>query len=113
MDERVIEVLQKAKEKVAEGWCQGALARWSDGRVLATGPIDAGRLDTAAAVCVSGAIQNYVGTTDNHLEALAFMFLQLAIRDGAACWNDAPGRTQVEVLDAFDAAIRLAKDTPA
>ena len=112
MDERVIEVLQKAKEKVAEGWCQGALARWSDGRVLATGPIDAGRLDTAAAVCVSGAIQNCVGTNDN-LEALAFMFLQRAIQDGAACWNDAPGRTQVEVLDAFDAAIRLAKDTPA
>ena len=28
----------------------------------------------------------------------------------AMLWNDAPGRTQVEVIDAFERAIRLAKE---
>lgn len=106
----VVAVLVKAKEKVAEGWTQGALARFPSGRVLEAGPIDKGDLDAAVAVCASGAIQNCVGTYGK-LDYLAFMFLQMAIQDGTAVWNDAPGRTQADVLDAFDAAIRLAKES--
>jgi|ERR1700677_1000200 len=94
-------VLERAREKIARGWCQN---RWrKDG-----------------AVCIVGAIADAIDDVD-----------QVAVRRGHNCthwidlmdalgapradaiWNDARGRTQAEVLARFDSAIARLSAQPA
>lgn len=96
MDERVIEALQRAKERLAErGWVREPELYHSGptcvGLALGT-EVDAPYETLCQAVLI---FQRAVGTSD-HVE-----------------WNDHVCQSEAQALDAFDAAIRLAKDTPA
>lgn len=81
-------VLEKARAIVARGWCQNALQTDSGFCII-------GALGEAAPddVCLMGPWISLLGFGETN----------------AAEWNDAPGRTQAEVLARFDEAIsRLA-----
>lgn len=96
MDTR--EVLIAARALIAKGWTQGYLAR--DERGLVTRPSG----DEAVCWCCIGALSAVAkcGPIWSAVDALS------GAVGGAgqiARWNDAPKRTQAEVLEAFDRAI--------
>jgi hypothetical protein len=99
--DRVVEVLQRAKERVAAGWWNGALHDGDEVKCAAQAIYHQHDVEIAIpcrllAQAVTGRqLHEYT----NALETVI-------------TWNDTPGRTQAEVLDAFDAAIRLAKERP-
>lgn len=105
------EILKAAREKVAAGWTQGENARDEDGN-----PVGAG---AAACWCAYGAIdaatpREGLGYAEFYrVRSDAMLILRDAIglpgTNRIADWNDAPGRTQAEVLAAFDRAIALAE----
>jgi hypothetical protein len=75
----------------AKGWCQGKLQDPTTGAFCIAGAI----------MCASArfaSLQTQMDTTD--------LFSRIAIGGaGIPRWNDAPGRTVTEVLEAFDRAI--------
>ena len=101
-----VDALREARALNEQGWTQGALARDRDGHEVH--PCD----KIAEAFCMSGAV-NAAVADDILLEEKCFDLLQVAIgeEDGfcLAQWNDMEGRTQAEVLAAFDKAIEAAE----
>ena len=75
----------RARERVARGWCQGAL-------------FSAGG---AASACLLGSLIETVGAQCN----AEVIRLEALIGGGVVPWNDAPERTQQDVLDLLDVAI--------
>ena len=94
----VVDVLVKAKALVAEGWCQvhfhtaDGKQHCAEGAIMMAGGYDPHRYIPA------------VRALSNVVEPVLGEFCSVML------WNDREGRTQAEVLDAFDRAIRLAKD---
>lgn len=92
----VTEVLKAARERIAKGWTQGMSTREDDH-------------GTEIAWCASGAIKHAVDE-EGCVGCVARRGLEQSIGGGSiAGWNDAEGRTQAEVLAAFDKAIALAE----
>jgi hypothetical protein len=99
--------LREARALIERGWTQGEYARDKTGR-----SVDFLRHD-ATCVCAAGA----VGAANGHWPTSSLpgmRFLSLAVGgDGDESdvlqWNDAPERTQADVLAAFDRAIELAE----
>lgn len=94
----VLSVLFAAREAVSRGWCQGTF-RDSEGRVCAVGAIRraAGGDESAVApgITVNRALDTFIEAND--------------IPWLVSSWNDAPNRTQNDVVAAFDRAIELAQ----
>ena len=94
------EVLLRAREYIKRGWCQGAHARDAFGNsVLITSP-------ECRFVCLEGAL--YLGCCD---ESEPYSETKLQVQKlfdmgHIGTWNDAPGRTQEEVLTLLDDTIR-------
>lgn len=90
-----VDVLKKARELVARpgGWCQGDVFGGD-------------------ACCALGATSSVVSDDgDDGPASDAEDILRKAIgTNRLADWNDAPGRTQAEVVAAFDKAIALAEE---
>lgn len=107
----VKELLIRARGRIEKGWCQGAYAKNADGDgVGATDP-------DATSFCIRGAILA-VGPLDYSVRSPAYGLLENVVDrisqspcDSLAGYNDAPERTQAEVLAVFDAAIALADPT--
>ena len=90
----VVELLQAAKERVAEGWVKYSFA-------------------TPYGVCALGALRT-CGSTSYAYET-ARLWLHHALPSDFNCvaaWNDSWATTQADVLDLYDRAIRMAKDDP-
>lgn len=90
-------VLEKAAELLEEpgAWTQGALGRDVDGD-----PVVVPQL--AACMCVHGALAKAAGKSRLYLWPTgAVLALQEAVRANVVAWNDAPGRTQAEVVEAL------------
>lgn len=83
---RDLVVLDRARAKIARGWCQG------DYR------------DTKGGVCLLTAIGDSLNDIEGCLKGRDCN-RWCDILGADADWNDAPGRTQAEVLARFDAAI--------
>ena len=90
-------ILKDAQARIKKGWCQCYRMRYNP----KTGVFDH---------CSTGAIES-LGFTRKHTDA-AFRLLGDTIRDhgdpecsSIVPWNDAPGRTQAEVVAMFDKAI--------
>lgn len=103
-----IDILIGARARVARGWTQGAYARDAQGRELSC----SWHPDTEC-MCAVGAILASRGRAS---EACAVDALLASILDQIPFqsdlpmtriirWNDAPSRTQADVLAAFDRAI--------
>ncbi len=90
-----LDILRSARALVARGWTQGAFARDASGNAVR--PKD----PCAIRWCADGAVRS---VDPYPSAALAAMDRVLAPCDFVN-WNDCPGRTQAEVLGAFDRAI--------
>lgn len=101
MDAR--DVLLRAAGLVQRGWSRGAFARFADGTTADPHARD------AEAWCALGALRRASGKGVSIYDAADFLWRQIqdgqCIR-GVAEWNDAPERTQAEVV----AALRSAAD---
>jgi len=94
--EAVVAILQRAKDKVAAAWWQR----------FGVGP--------RGEVCAGTALSLAWSELGHHLGALngASNIMHGLLRGCSVhAWNDAAGRTQADVLDLFDAALRAAKET--
>lgn len=102
----VAEVLTAARALILKGWAQNFYA--VDRAGLFVSPTD----EAARAWCLSGAVMTVLraGTYDDPLETedVAFTLLQTLVGDAVTDWNDAPGRTQTEVVEILDKAIERA-----
>lgn len=103
----VVNVLKKAKAKISNGWCQGALARDSDECDVDLD--DFSERQRAEMVCSIGGI--YFATQDDTLRVKAENALCNVIKCGDVVdWNDSPHQRKDRVLAGFDRAIaRLSK----
>lgn len=108
-------ILTKAREKVAKGWTQRALARDQNGEALMY-PGDGGPYSTPVCWCSVGAVHFTIleamkdlprsQREATHAQALDKLRNVLGNIPGAlTAWNDRPGRTQAQVLAVFDRAI--------
>lgn len=96
------EILRAARAKVEKGWCQGPPAKDGNGHATYSGS------DRACKWCSVGAIWSVLDATTGE-QACAEVAIQNALGvTSLAFWNEKPGRTQAEVLEAFDKAIALA-----
>lgn len=86
-----VEILCAAQALVGKGWCQGEYTAKIDGK-----PIAWCARGAVLAVCPTGASD-------------ASWLLWNVVNEDIVHWNDAPGRTQAEVIQAFDRAIELAE----
>lgn len=96
-------LLQAARGLIVQGWTQGAYARDYNERITPYGG------PSACKFCMSGAVAHLLGGGAVHSAEFinALRALRCAIDWPVAAWNDTPGRTQDEVLAAFDRAIEL------
>lgn len=99
----IVQVLTEARSMIEKGWTQGWFAKTADGeRVLEKNP-------KAVCWCMAGAY--WATAPDWSARNDAEGFLRQATGDESITnWNDTPGRTQQEVLAAYDKAIELAKE---
>jgi hypothetical protein len=93
----MLEDLEAARAKVAQGWCQGVHARDKNGiKVLSVS-------DLATRWCAAGALLA-VGATSEASELL-LKTIGDPPHGSIPIWNDVPERSQADVLAAFDQAI--------
>lgn len=101
----VLEVLKQARELVKQGWCQNAFAQNGEGEQVSTWS------NRACKFCAWGAIRAVVDgdheAEDGAVRALvrALGKNPEAVTGAIVNWNDAFGRKQIDVIEAFDLAI--------
>ncbi|MGH7968354.1 MAG: DUF6197 family protein [Limisphaerales bacterium] len=93
-----LEILVAARAKIAQGWTQGCLARDARGEQS-----DCWSKESRF-FCAGGALM--AACQEGHH---AMLTIKNLVGDRVDAWNDAPGRTQAEVLAVFDRAIESAK----
>jgi hypothetical protein len=93
-------MMVEARERITIGWCQGAVAQDEDGRAVAPESSDARRWSALGALLASwnGGPVGDLGQAVTSLHA-ATKGSPLEV------WNDRPGRTQTDVVSAFERAI--------
>jgi hypothetical protein len=87
-----------ALELIKQGWTQGASARDKDGKEVVSGSPEAVKWSALGAICCS---------VDARLAKYERAKAKLAAVIGTAniiAWDDAPERTQAEVIAAFEKA---------
>ena len=94
-----VEVLKAARAKIEQGWCQGSYARNAMNEKVLYRSVDACRWCAMGAIVSLGGV-DWITAADVIKQANAIEVIPK--------WNDAPNRTQAEVLAAFDKAIELA-----
>lgn len=95
--EWIVQKLTEARALIEQGWCQGDYYEDSDcgTKYCAVGAIRAAAEDQSYFYCL-----DYLG------QVLGMITASLC---NVPNWNDAPGRTQQEVLALYDRAIDLAR----
>jgi len=106
--EAVIAVLVKGLKRIQRGWTQGAMACTVDGRSL---PSLAAGSPEACRWCAIGAITDARNTSvwsdaiDTLRAVVAARTQHSADEVQIVWWNDAPGRTQAEVVEVYQQAL--------
>jgi hypothetical protein len=88
-------ILEKVRKKLENGWCQGHLALDEQGRDVF--PWD----EKAICWCLYGAIESERKNVVDVAQFIRWLINYQLIEE----WNDAPSRTQEEVLSLLDIAI--------
>lgn len=106
--EHIIQILQEARSYIARGWCAYAYARDTN-----CSPINP---TTPDACCwdIRGALYKANHQLGFTYQTALYVTARRALRTSVQSelleeWNDTPGRTQAEVLAAFDRAIEMEK----
>jgi hypothetical protein len=99
----IAEKLDEARKLIERGWCQGEYAFYA-GEAIAD---DADITVDCDCYCAIGALRAVCG--DNF--TAAHHYLARAVGDSQTLdWNDAPERTQAEVIEAFRKASQLSRN---
>jgi hypothetical protein len=93
-------MMVEARERVTIGWCQGTVAQDEDGRAVAPESSDARRWSILGALLAS-----WNGGPVGDLRQAVTSLLAATERLPLEVWNDRPGRTQTDVVGAFERAI--------
>jgi hypothetical protein len=93
-------MIAAARERVADGWCQGAFAQDDDGRAVGPASYDARRWSMLGALLAS-----WDGGTCDELGHAVTSLHASTEQSPLEVWNDRRGRTQMDVVAAFDRAI--------
>jgi hypothetical protein len=102
----IVKVLTDARAMVERGWTQGWFARDAAGNKRY-------ELDESAVCwCMAGAYMAVAPGLASWEEAEDFLKRAIG-EESVPDWNDVDGRTQAEVLAAFDRAIELANEANA
>lgn len=96
--EEAIRILEEAKVKLKKGWCQGAFALNEWGETVSS------RSPMAHRWCLMGAIESSANKAVSG-SAVMTTVMEVTGIGGLARFNDAPGRTQAEVIEVLDRAI--------
>jgi hypothetical protein len=101
------EVLQRCRDLVASGWCRDADARDASGREVDPSSAEAREWS------VLGALARVAGAraTLFEVERAVVSFGRVTGTRSLRAWNDARGRTQVQVVAAFDQALASRSET--
>ena len=98
-----VDFLKKVRWLIAKGWCQRAPARDHDHRPVA--PVD----PSAHSWCITGALAHVYLESDDiitYSKVINNIYRMLSISRGRLVfWNDAPERTQEQVLHMIDETI--------
>lgn len=92
-----LKILKRARSLIAEGWCQGVSAQDANGHCTSVDSVHAVKWCIDGAFCASAGV--------GYLEAIKCLSRAFDSPQSIILWNDTPGRTQAEVLAAFDRAI--------
>lgn len=99
----VADKLARSRELVERGWCQDESAADARGRPVASCS------DAAVSFCMVGATFRACGNGFDDARA-TWGYIEAAIGTTAIeDWNDTPGRTQAEVVEAFRKAEAIAR----
>lgn len=99
---KISKILQVAQMHIGMGWTQGANARNGEGLVSFWDS------STAVCWCANGAVHAASDSNVEVVSATGYLH-QAADVDNIAVYNDANGRTQDDILNAFSRAIELAE----
>lgn len=98
---QAVELLRRVEARLRQGWTQGAWARDARSRRLGASS------SRARCWCIAGAVWAERDERPPLVSARALCALRGVCGVDLLGWNDAPGRTQAEVLDAVAQAIDL------
>jgi hypothetical protein len=93
-------MMTAARERVVAGWCQGAVAQDKDGHAVGPGSSEARRWSMLGALLAS-----WDGWPVEELGQAVTSLLTSTEQSPLEVWNDHPGRTQTDVVAAFERAI--------
>ena len=107
----IVEILQEGRRLVAQGWCQGAMAKDTNGRACEASSAAAVAFDALGAI--ERAVLNLlVGDRryliQNYYKGFYALAWELHTHSRLAAWNDDPLRRQADVLERFDLALMQA-----
>jgi hypothetical protein len=105
MTRPVADELRNARALIERGWTQHVFARDARGSGVSL------MSSEAVCFCAVGAVERVAGGTFSAMPLIASLERAIGVGDTIAVtsFNDAPERTQAEVLTAFDNAIELAE----
>ncbi|MGB8182624.1 MAG: hypothetical protein WCF13_09665 [Stellaceae bacterium] len=104
-------ILTEGRRLIAEGWCQGAMAKDARGRAVEASSPDAVAFDLMGAV--ERAVLNLLGgdrgaLIQNYYKGFYALAWALHTHSRLSAWNDDALRRHVEVLERFDVALSQA-----
>jgi hypothetical protein len=103
------EILRRGRDRILDGWCQGADARDEQGREVPPWSADARAWSILGAVAGAEAVAVPVVQLGRAVVALG----QAAETQSLGRWNDVVERTQEEVVALFDRALATITAPPA
>ena len=105
MDQEAVDLLTATRNRIKGGWVQGLFYQSINQRKWLFW------IDTKISYCLVGALQ--YDFTSREIYRRAELYLSQAIgTKNIMNWNDTPGRTKKQVLDALYVAIELARTKP-
>lgn len=111
----ICDILQEGKRLVAQGWCQGAMARDAQGRAVEASSPTAVAFDTLGAI-ERGVLNLLDGERDfliqNYYKGFYALVGELHTHSRLSAWNDDPARCQADVLERFERALSQAARAP-
>jgi len=115
----ITKILKRAREKVADGWVQHRGMSDNGQRVCAVMAINTSFNELVTTDEIDNRNEEGIRVPDLANDAGEVMMLAINERfpthdprfywPSIPFWNDVPGRTQAEVLDTFDHAIKIAE----
>lgn len=106
---KTVDVLKLAKELIAKGWCQYYAAIGAGGRPVFPGSSYACKWCLTGSLVGAISMKKGLASYTELLRTSSFAMREALGTDALMAWNDAPDRTQEDVLAAFDKGIAIAE----